>query len=78
MKNAGRHFLVTQMHCAKCGGVLELSYDKPTNPLEYESDGITGGNKVEMKVFIEPCKKCMRPVEDLKSAMKTLHNIATS
>lgn len=70
-----RPYLVTTFYCAKCGAAINLTYDKPEKSLECVSDGITGGSKVELRVFVEPCKKCLQPVEDIRHALKALVRI---
>ncbi len=71
-----RPYLVTKFYCSKCGGGLDLTYDAPKT-LDHVSDGITGGDKVELKVFVEPCRKCMKPVDDVHAALKTLLSIGS-
>lgn len=71
-ENLGRDFLVTKFKCAECGSNLQLSYEKRNEPkyLDDCRDGITGANKVEQNIFIEPCHKCvdevLKDMEDLK------------
>lgn len=72
-----RPFLVTQFYCSECGGGLDLTYQEPKT-LDHISDGITGGSKVELKVFVEPCRKCRKPVDDVHAALKTLLSIGAS
>ena len=75
MSNFGRHNLVTRFKCSKCGNQLSLSYEKEANAKgsEYENDNITGGNKVENNIFIEPCKVCIdKPQKELDTLRKIL------
>lgn len=77
MSNIGRVNLVTRFKCATCGNQLELSREvnketKDQFPNEL-SDGITGADKVEMNVFIEPCKVCIgKPTRQLQTLKEIL------
>jgi hypothetical protein len=71
-----RGFLVTNFRCGNCGKPLELTYDEPKD-VAYQSDGITGANKVERTIFILPCKECLKPAEDAKKAIKTLVELSS-
>ncbi len=70
----GRTNLVTKFFCAKCGAPLELSYDPDVKPndLGNNGDGITGSHKLEVKVSVHPCAKCLKPVEEITNAIKTI------
>lgn len=60
MNNFGRHHLVTKFVCAKCGELLNLSYDMPKKKGCGDcADGITGASKVEAYIAIEPCSGCL-------------------
>lgn len=65
----GRNNLVTTFHCSECGNQLTLSY-KNAHQIKSESDGITGSDKVQYKITIYPCDRCIktwrRPAELLK------------
>lgn len=73
-KNHARVNLITRFKCAKCGTQLSLSYDDPKKFADYTTDGITGANKLESNIFIEPCSVCVdeptRQLETLKKILK--------
>ena len=62
-----RNFLVTKMCCSVCGNMLELTYKKPekTSPGHCVGEP-TGAYMVEQAVYLEPCRTCMRPLEDMR------------
>jgi hypothetical protein len=68
-----REYLVTTFNCTRCGGVLEVQYGTGGAMPESSKDDITGGSKVDAKVFIMPCEKCwgeaVRPIQQLRSAL---------
>lgn len=67
-----REFLVTKFKCAACGGLLKLSYEAPKNGIDYAEGEPTGAAMVQQIVAIEPCFQCMKPVREVKQALKTL------
>lgn len=74
-----RHNLVTTFHCTECRSVLNLAYqaDLPgTN--EYRDDGITGAAKVDNRIYVEPCQKCVGearlPLVKMREALATITN----
>lgn len=72
---SGRSILETHLRCAECGSDLGLSYEKDarlTNQKSTRATDTTGALKVEISVFVEPCKICMRPAERIMEAMKIL------
>lgn len=74
-KNYGRYNLVTRFKCSKCGSQLSLSYTKDDNIKvypNYVSDGMTGADKVESDIWIEPCETC---VESPQKELDTLRRI---
>ena len=68
-----REYLVTTFNCTRCGGVLEVEYGTGGAMAENSKDDITGGSKVDTKIFVMPCKNCweevMRPIQHLRSAL---------
>ena len=74
MENYSRMNLITRFKCSKCGNQLSLAYRKEEDAKgrDYENDNITGANKVENDVFIEPCQTC---VEKPQKELDTLRNI---
>jgi hypothetical protein len=78
MSNFSRYNLVTKFVCANCGKFLCLSYEAPDlGDYEQDSgtrDNITGADKVENRIAIEPCKTCYskarEPIEHLRAALK--------
>jgi len=70
-----RGVLETHFTCAECGSELELKYEKELEgkiPSTKCTD-ISGGYKVENRVFIMPCRSCMQPAKDIMRAVATLH-----
>ena len=67
-----REFLVTKMVCATCGGNLQLTYDVPTRAGHHAQGEPTGAHMVQQLVAVEPCRKCMAPLEQMRAAAKTL------
>ena len=67
-----REFLVTKMVCATCGGNLQLTYDVPTRAGHHAQGEPTGAYMVQQLVAVEPCRKCMAPLEQMKAAARTL------
>lgn len=67
-----RQFLITKMVCAKCGNNLQLTYDVPKGDGRYADGEPTGAHMVEQKVAVEPCQKCMAPLEELRAAARVL------
>lgn len=73
--NYGRNNLVIRFKCSKCGNQLNLSYEKDetaTRSGQEDSDGISGGFKVEGHFYIEPCKTC---IEEPQHQLDTLRKI---
>lgn len=79
MQNIGRVNLITRFCCATCGNQLELSsnVNKETKEQfpDYIRDSITGSDKIEFNVWVEPCKKCIgvptKQLETLKQILKS-------
>lgn len=67
-----REFLVTKMVCAKCGGNLSLSYEKPQGAGQYAYGEPTGAAMVQQIVAVEPCESCMAPVRRVQVALEVL------
>ena len=67
-----RQFLVTKFACAKCGGNLSITYDKPKTSGGYEEGQPTGADMVEQIVVVEPCQPCMTPLHEIKRALAVL------
>lgn len=75
-----RQFLVTKFKCAVCGGVLNLTYDKPQNARttgNYCEGEPTGAAMVEQHVYVEPCVTCFEPVKQVRGALKTLARVTS-
>ena len=70
--NYGRTHLVTNFTCAECGTPLNLSYRDDAKKAKYYNDNITGADKVEQHVYVEPCYICMKPARDILEAVKIL------
>lgn len=71
-----REFLVTKLVCSKCGGNLQLTYDKPKGPSRYADGEPTGAAMVETRIAVEPCRTCMAPLDDVRRALKTINGLA--
>ena len=67
-----RQFLITKFVCAKCGSMLELTYDIPKSAGKYAHGEPTGADMVKQYVAIEPCHQCFAPLAEMKAAVKTL------
>lgn len=67
-----RQMLVTKFSCAACGSNLNLTYDKPKNSGGYVVGEPTGADMVQQVIAIEPCRKCIKPLEDIKNALAVL------
>lgn len=67
-----REFLITKMVCAKCGSNLQLTYDAPKGAGRYADGEPTGAATVQQVVAVEPCQKCLAPLEELRAAAKVL------
>ena len=67
-----REFLVTKFKCAACGGLLTLSYEAPKTGVDYAEGEPTGAAMVQQVVAIEPCFQCIKPVNEVKQALKIL------
>lgn len=67
-----REFLVTKLVCAKCGSNLQLTYDAPKGAGDYSEGEPTGAVMVEQLVAVEPCRRCLKPLEDLRAAARVL------
>jgi hypothetical protein len=67
-----RDFLVTKFVCAKCGTNLSLTYDVPTHAGSYSQGEPTGATMVEQLVAVDPCEKCLKPLEQVRSAISIL------
>lgn len=78
--NTMRTSLVTQLHCTDCKGVLYVSYapkdGNPNRGMGYTDDEITGAAKVQHRLFVEPCRKCIgdarKPLEALRVALAAI------
>jgi hypothetical protein len=79
--------LIMHFHCAECGSVLNLVYDKDVKvkPEEYRGGWAATGHTPEPTgaavryvppVFIEPCRGCIDkhtgPAKQLAAALKTM------
>lgn len=71
-----RQFLITKMVCAKCGSNLQLTYDTTKGAGRYADGEPTGADMVQQIVAVEPCHKCMAPLNEMRAAVQTLmgHN----
>ncbi len=67
-----REFLVTKMVCSKCGCNLQVTYDTPKGAGRYSDGEPTGAAMVQHLVAVEPCRQCLRPLEDLRAAARVL------
>jgi hypothetical protein len=67
-----RQFLITKMVCAKCGSNLQLTYDAPKGAGRYADGEPTGADMVQHVVAVEPCEKCMAPLEELRAAARVM------
>jgi len=71
-----RSTLEIHVRCAQCGTNLELCYeDKARKTIQKWTlaFSITGADKVEHSIFVEPCKTCLEPVKRLQQAIKVLN-----
>lgn len=71
-----RRCVVTTYSCKLCGSSLLVGGKGPR--AEFVNDGITGAAKVESVVYVHPCSKCMRPLEEARQAFKTLQALASN
>ena len=67
-----REFLITKMVCSKCGSNLSLTYDTPKVAGLWAEGEPTGADMVQQLIAVEPCKKCMAPMEELRKAVRVL------
>jgi len=67
-----REFLVTKFVCATCGGNLKLTYDVPKCAGHHANGEPTGAAMVQQLVAVEPCAPCLRPLEEMRNAARTL------
>ena len=67
-----REFLVMKFVCSKCGENLQLTYEVPNNSGKYAKGEPTGAAMVEQVVAIEPCECSVRPLEEMRRAVKVL------
>ena len=70
-----REFLITKFVCAKCGDNLELTYDKPSGAVRHADGEPTGAAKVEQVVVVEPCRRCLEPLENVRRAIGVLKEL---
>ena len=67
-----REFLITKIVCSKCGSNLELNYNVPQGSGQYAEGEPTGAYTLQQLVAVDPCKKCMAPLEELRKAARVL------
>lgn len=67
-----REFLITKFVCSKCGSNLQMTYDVPKAAGRHAAGEPTGADMVQQIVAIEPCEKCMQPLEELRAAARVL------
>lgn len=71
----GRNHLVTRFICGQCGGSINLTNKKPSEPIG-EPEGDVSTPKVVQDVYVLPCTTCygeaIAPLQALRSAMKAL------
>jgi hypothetical protein len=67
-----REFLVTKFVCSKCGSNLHLTHDVPIGAGKYANGEPTGAAMVQQLIAVEPCAACMRPLEEMCDAARTL------
>jgi hypothetical protein len=67
-----RQYLVTKFVCATCGNNLEISSKPFTGLARYAEGEPSGAYKHESVIQLEPCENCMRPLEDMRRAARTL------
>ena len=68
-----RENLITVFVCSECGGNLTLSYDDPPKKNRRITEGEPTGAAMRKSVIaINPCEQCKQPVNNIKSAVKTL------
>ena len=72
-----REFLVTKFVCATCGSNLQLTYDAPKCAGQHANGEPSGAYMVQQLVAVEPCCKCMAPLEQMRTAAKTLFSALT-
>lgn len=73
-----REFLITKFVCAKCGNNLELNVCVPNGAGGHIEGEPSGAYMVEKLVAIEPCKTCMKPLHEMRSAVKNLLNAVST
>jgi hypothetical protein len=78
-KDISRESLITQFHCAKCGGILQIAVNDGGYKLASDTardDNVTGALKAVNRILIHPCKKCyneaVRPLELIREALKNI------
>lgn len=67
-----RKFLVTKFACAKCNSNLHIADGPMPKWAPHESGEPTGCETHENVILLEPCQKCMQPLEDMRQAARTL------
>jgi hypothetical protein len=70
-----REYLVTKFVCSKCGNNLNITYDAPKISGKYAEGEPTGGIVVQQVIVIEPCECLVRPLEDMRKAVRTLLDV---
>lgn len=66
-----REFLVMKVCCAVCGSALCVEYAKPGSA-PHSNGQPTGSEMVELAALVEPCGKCLQPLEDVRKAVSVL------
>lgn len=68
-----RRVLESHAHCGVCGQSLEFVYPKDNIANQStKATEITGAAKVEIKFYVAPCERCMRPYRDLERAVNLI------
>lgn len=77
-----RENLIFGFHCSVCGEHLTLKYEREDGPHSPKPDSHRRGDptgaavRYASSIAIDPCRKCMEPVEAVKGALNVLHKIA--
>ena len=67
-----REFLLIKPVCAACGANLTMTYDLPKGSDDYSEGEPTGGIMVKHIVAVEPCSRCMEPLNKIRRALQMI------
>ena len=73
----GRGVVELHLSCSQCGCEMEVEYEDKsprTQTKSTKATSVTGAAKVENRIYVVPCKVCMKPAADIMRAVKTIVN----